>query len=263
MERGQNFKQKYVLYYLDLINCFRLLINTYGWRGALLFSSGIILQGCISGLMIHSGNRSYPSRNRRKGRNGRQTERQAGHTETSSTESKKMEYKASDELIISPLPSTQDAYKSTMHRSLMDVRIQTSDQCLASRRTVSCHLDTSYRSVDNLRTHYLPQGLYTSWGELYLSAVASNRERQERGEQPPADTYTITKEIFSDINFLLLAGNILLFCFGFSVLYTHAAAYGASVGLSVFQINNMFSALGISNMFGRLSLGFIGKEFFF
>ena len=132
------------------------------------------------------------------------------------------------------------------------------------RRAMSCYLLVdSTRSFQegkhNLKSNQFSIESFSSLPELYRAAVL--HDEAEHDQSPTADVCTVTKEVFMDINFILLAGNILLFCFGFSVLYTHVAAYAASIGLSVTQRNNIFSALGISNMFGRILLGFIGKYF--
>ncbi len=102
--------------------------------------------------------------------------------------------------------------------------------------------------------------------ELYRSAILYKEATQDT-LQKDHDNYTktckITKEIFSNFNFLLLAANCTLFCFGFSVLYAHIAAYGQSIGFSTQNVNNVFLALGVSNIIGRVLLGFIGKPVLF
>ena len=144
----------------------------------------------------------------------------------------------------------------------MDIKIHTSNQCIATQRAMSCYVlvdssRTFQESKQNIKANKFPIESFSSLPELYRAGVL--QDEAERNHRPTADVCTVTKEVFLDINFVLLAGNILLFCFGFSVLYTHVAAYAASIGLSVTQRNNIFSALGISNMFGRILLGFIGK----
>ena len=162
---------------------------------------------------------------------------------------------------IVPECTRENNIKIPMHRSLMDIKIPSSNQNLFSQqRTVSCHLEPPSALGEEKRKFiadsFMGQSLL-SLPELYRSAVLYNEA--EHDHKTASKFYTITKEVFTDLNFILLSGNILLFCFGFSVLYTHIAAYAASIGLNITSRNTVFSALGISNILGRVLLGVIGE----
>ena len=154
--------------------------------------------------------------------------------------------------------------KVPIHRSLTDFKLLSSNQnLLAQQRTVSCHLESPTSIGDEKRKFiadsFMGKSL-SSLPELYRSAVLYNEA--EHDHKTASEFYTITKEVFTDLNFILLSGNILLFCFGFSVLYTHIASYAASIGLNITSRNTVFSALGISNILGRVLLGVIGEYLF-
>ena len=213
-------------------------------------------------MIIHLGDKPSICTNSRNNRYCDDTEETAEQLELKHSVVKVNETEYQTQLLTSMSQEPSYPCKIPSHRSLMDIKIHTSNQCMATQRTMSCYLIVdSPRSFQegkhNLKPNQFPIQSFSSLPELYRAAVL--HDESERNLSPTADVCTVTKEVFMDINFILLAGNILLFCFGFSVLYTHVAAYAASIGLSVTQRNNIFSALGISNMFGRILLGFIGK----
>ena len=216
-------------------------------------------------MIIHLGDKPSFWSNSRNNRNN-QTEETAEQLELkhSVVKVKETEYQTQKQTFLTSTSQGPYPCKIPSHRSLMDIKIHTSNQCMATQRAMSCYLlvDSTrpfQEGKHNLKTNQFRIESFSSLPELYRAAVL--HDEAEHDQSPTADVCTVTKEVFMDINFILVAGNILLFCFGFSVLYTHVAAYAASIGLSVTQRNNIFSALGISNMFGRILLGFIGKYF--
>ena len=215
-------------------------------------------------MIIHLGDKPSFCTNSRNNRHCDKTEDTAEQLDLKHSVVKvnETEYQTQKQTFLTSTSQGPYPCKIPSHRSLMDIKIHTSNQCMATQRAMSCYLLVdSTRSFQegkhNLKSNQFPIESFSSLPELYRAAVL--HDEAEHDQSPTADVCTVTKEVFMYINFILLAGNILLFCFGFSVLYTHVAAYAASIGLSVTQRNNIFSALGISNMFGRILLGFIGK----
>ena len=161
-----------------------------------------------------------------------------------------------------PLHLKENNSKIPLHKSLMDIKMHISDRdLLAQQRTMSCYLEPPSALGHDKRKFpadsFMGRSL-SSLPELYRSAVLYDEAKPDH--KTTSQAYQITKEVFTDLNFIVLSGNILLFCFGFSVLYTHVAAYAASIGLSITSRNTVFSALGISNILGRVLLGVIGNQ---
>ena len=53
--------------------------------------------------------------------------------------------------------------------------------------------------------------------------------------------------------------NIILFCFGQSIVFTHIAAFAISKGFTQLQSSSLISVIGVSNTIGRIILGIIAN----
>ena len=62
-------------------------------------------------------------------------------------------------------------------------------------------------------------------------------------------------DIFSNVTFILLCINTFLFCFAISVMYTHIAAYAASLHMNQSSRDLLLSCIGFTNLIGRVALG--------
>ena len=143
-------------------------------------------------------------------------------------------------------------------RSLMNLRTKGSVYSLYEKRPASCFIETA-SSMDDITKRrqiadsFLGKSL-SSIQELYQSAILYNKAEVDKEKTITDQIITTTKEVFTDFDFVLLSMNVLLFCFGLSIVYTHAAPYAVSVGLSASETNALLSALGFSNLLGRILL---------
>ncbi|XP_064615456.1 monocarboxylate transporter 12-like [Liolophura sinensis] len=65
--------------------------------------------------------------------------------------------------------------------------------------------------------------------------------------------------VFRNYGFILLCVNNVLVCFGLSVVYIHLAAYSESKGTDPERSSLLMSAIGISNLVGRVVFGSLGQ----
>lgn len=65
--------------------------------------------------------------------------------------------------------------------------------------------------------------------------------------------------LFRNYGFVLLGVNNIFLCFGFSVVCVHLAAYSESQGTDPSFSSWLMSAIGLSNLVGRIALGFLGQ----
>lgn len=65
--------------------------------------------------------------------------------------------------------------------------------------------------------------------------------------------------VFRDYGFIILCVNNVLVCFGLSVVYIHSAAYSESKGTDPERSSLLMSAIGISNLVGRVVFGSLGQ----
>ena len=151
-------------------------------------------------------------------------------------------------------------------RSLMNLRTKGSLQYLYEKRPVSCFIETTSSLDDITRRKQIADSFLgkslSSVQELYQSAILYNKAEVDKEKTRIEQIITTTKEVFTDFDFVLLSINVLLYCFGLSIVYTHVAPYAVSVGLSASETNTLLSTLGFSNLLGRMLLGVIGKYIF-
>ena len=233
---------------------FRYLLNEYGWRGALLITSGIMLQLCVSGAIISL----YCTKTKPEDRK---------NPRTKALQNNNNKFKNSKSLTYHNEKIEMTLYLPAKHKSMMDLKMDSSYQCLSEKRATSCDLVPGnigslqdVLSKRRIRADSIFGKSLSSIHELYQSAILYN-EAEERQDQTELNKMLIiTKEVFTDSNFIFLSLNVLLFCFGLSVVFTHIVAYSASVGRNPNEINTILSALGISNLLGRILLGVIGNS---
>ncbi len=218
-------------------------MREFGWRGGLLISSGLIFNICVIGIILRDREKKPIT-----------SEDTANIQDTEKYISSQNEI---NQNIVFPLHER--------NKKLLLSKIE-----FSSNHSITSCKSLPEKGYDFLREKRLSLAdrfhgsSLSSIPELYRSAILYKEATQDtlqKDHDNYANVCRITKEVFNNVNFLLLATNVTLFCFGFSVLYAHIAAYGISIGFSIPNVNSVFLALGVSNIVGRVLLGFIGKRY--
>ena len=68
------------------------------------------------------------------------------------------------------------------------------------------------------------------------------------------------KQYFCSLKYLILHLNMILYCFGQSVIYTHIASYAHHKGHELVDSSYLISIIGISNVIGRILLGLVAQH---
>ncbi|XP_064615783.1 monocarboxylate transporter 13-like [Liolophura sinensis] len=73
------------------------------------------------------------------------------------------------------------------------------------------------------------------------------------------DNKLMDMSLLRNYGFVFLGVNNMFFCFGFSVVSVHLAAYSESQGTNTNWSSWLISAIGMSNLVGRITFGFLGQ----
>ena len=242
----------------------RLLLQVYGWRGALIMSAGINAHVCIAALVMR------PNREPKKVKVLTKRQPTLGLSQNS---------------VSSPLNKSQNSVSSPLNKS--DI-IPTSKEHSGNYATSKEHsvnsatspssgesknYATEPSSVDSKNNYNLNQSAAslqvvqqqknnknnnnnTTTTALQDSSVwTTTAARPQHTSSLKRVVHDFDLDIFTRPTFLLISTNTFLFCFGMSVMYTHISSYAASVGLAVSARDSLISAIGLTNLIGRVVLG--------
>ena len=84
-------------------------------------------------------------------------------------------------------------------------------------------------------------------------------QKQYDIEMEVVDDFQPPRKSIWSLQYIILHLNMLLYCFGQSVIYTHIVSYAHHKGHSIQMCSYFISMIGVSNVIGRILLGFVAR----